>query len=56
VLESSVTHIADKLRIGYRFVGVDGGVREVVEQTAYAAIGERGIEKLDVACSGWMPA
>ena len=54
VLESSVTPIVDKLCITYRLATFDDGGWQIVQQTAYARIGERGIEKFDVACSGWM--
>jgi SnoaL-like domain len=55
VLESSVTPIVDKLRIDYRLAAFEEGAWNVVEQTAYAKIGEHGIEKLDLACSGFRP-
>ena len=55
LLESSVAPIVDKVRIAYRFAAFEEGKWHVVEQQAYAKVGPRGIEKLDVACSGFMP-
>jgi ketosteroid isomerase-like protein len=53
LLESSVTHVVDKLRINYRLAKLDDGEWKVAEQTAYARLGEQGIQKLDLACAGW---
>ena len=55
VLDSSVTPVVDKLRIAYRLAAFEDGEWNVVEQQAYAKVGARGIEKLDLACSGFMP-
>lgn len=55
VLESSVTPVVDKLRIDYRLAAFEEGEWNVVEQTAYAKVGDGGIEKLDLACSGMRP-
>ena len=50
-----VEPVADKLRLSYRFAAFEEDQWHVVEQQAYAVVGERGIEKLDVACSGFRP-
>src|SRR5213082_1343239 len=55
LLESSVTPIVDKLRLSYRFAAFEEEQWHVVEQQAYAFVGERGIERLDLACSGFRP-
>ena len=53
LLESSVTPVVDKLRIRYRLAAFEEGKWHVVEQNAFATVGERGIEKLDLLCSGF---
>ena len=55
LLASSVEPVADKLRLSYRFAAFEEDQWHVVEQQAYAVVGERGIEKLDLACSGFRP-
>lgn len=55
LLESSITPIVDKVRLSYRLAACEEGKWHVVEQQAYATIGEGGIEKLDLACSGFRP-
>ena len=55
LLESSVEPVVDKLRLSYRFAAFEDDQWHVVEQQAYAVVGERGIEKLDLACSGFRP-
>jgi hypothetical protein len=50
-----VEPVVDKLRLSYRFAAFEDDQWHVVEQQAYAVVGERGIEKLDVACSGFRP-
>jgi hypothetical protein len=55
LLNSSVEPVVDKLRISYRFSAFEDDQWQVVEQQGYAVVGERGIEKLDVACSGFRP-
>jgi len=55
LLEHSVEPVVDKLRLSYRFAAFEDDQWHVVEQQAYAVVGERGIEKLDLACSGFRP-
>jgi hypothetical protein len=55
LLESSVEPVVDKIRLSYRFAAFEEEKWHVVEQQAYAVVGERGIEKLDLACSGFRP-
>jgi hypothetical protein len=55
LLDSSVERIVDKLRLSYRFAAFEEEQWHVVEQQGYAVVGERGIEKLDLACSGFRP-
>jgi hypothetical protein len=55
LLEHSVEPVVDKLRLSYRFAAFEDNRWHVVEQHAYAVIGERGIEKLDLMCSGFRP-
>jgi SnoaL-like domain len=55
LLGSWVEPVVDKLRLSYRFAAFENEQWHVVEQQAYAVIGDRGIENLDVACSGFRP-
>jgi hypothetical protein len=55
LLESSVERIVDKVRLSYRFAAFEEEQWHVVEQQAYAVVGERGIERLDLVCSGFRP-
>lgn len=55
LLESSVEPVVDKLRLSYRLAAFEDDQWHVVEQQAYAVVGERGIEKLDLVCSGFRP-
>jgi hypothetical protein len=55
LLDSSVEAVVDKLRLSYRFAAFEEERWHVVEQQGYAVVGECGIEKLDVACSGFRP-
>jgi hypothetical protein len=55
LLHSSVEPVADKLRLTYRFAAFEEQQWHIVEQQGYALVGDRGIEKLDVACSGFRP-
>jgi hypothetical protein len=55
LLERSVEPVVDKLRLSYRFAAFEDEQWHVVEQQAYAVVGEHGIEKLDLACSGFRP-
>jgi hypothetical protein len=50
-----VEPVVDKLRLSYRFAAFEDEQWHVVEQQAYAVVGASGIEKLDVACSGFRP-
>ena len=53
LLDSSVEAVVDKLRLSYRFAAFEDDQWHVVEQQAYAVVGERGIERLDLVCSGF---
>jgi hypothetical protein len=55
LLDHSVEPVVDKLRLSYRFAAFEDEQWHVVEQQAYAVVGERGIEKLDLVCSGFRP-
>ena len=55
LLSSSVEPVVDRVRISYRFAAFEEERWHVVEQQAYAQIGDGGIEKLDLACSGFRP-
>ena len=55
LLKASCDVVVDRVRISYRFAAREDGQWHVVEQQAYAAVGDGGIEKLDLACSGFRP-
>jgi SnoaL-like domain len=55
LLEHSVEPVVDKLRLSYRFAAFEDEQWHIVEQQAYAVVGERGIAKLDLVCSGFRP-
>jgi hypothetical protein len=52
LLEHSVEPIVDRLRLSYRFAASEDEQWHIVEQQAYAVVGERGIEKLDLVLLG----
>ena len=57
LLESDVEPVADMLRIRWRVSSTDSaGERVVFEQTAYAEIGDSGIMRMNLVCSGERPA
>ena len=57
LLESDVEPVADMLRIRWRVSSTDSaGERVVFEQTAYAEIGDSGIRRMNLVCSGERPA
>lgn len=57
VISSSATPIADRIRVRYRFVGVDPehGAQEN-EHTAYAELAGGLIAALNLTCAGFRPA
>ena len=56
-LESDVEPVADMVRIRWRVGSTEPDAGRVVfEQTAYAEIGDRGIIRMNLVCSGDRPA
>jgi SnoaL-like protein len=55
VMESEITPVADRVRIRYR-VRMHEDAWVIVEQQAYCEIGARGIEMMDLVCTGDRPA
>jgi hypothetical protein len=53
LVEHAVEPVVDKLRISYRLAAFEEEQWHLVEQQAYAVVGERGIERLDLVCSGF---
>jgi hypothetical protein len=47
--------VGDRLRVTYRFRGVEDGEPYVVEQHLFCTVGEQGIERADLLCSGFRP-
>lgn len=55
-LDSAETStLGDRLHVRYRFHGVEDGETYVVEQHLFCSVGERGIERADLLCSGFRP-
>jgi TusA-related sulfurtransferase len=51
---SSDEAVGPRRRLSWRFnVVQDGGSREVIEQVAFLDLGPRGIEQIDLVCSGF---
>ena len=47
--------IEDKVRISYRFAGVEEGQPYTVEQQVYCVVRDEKIERADLLCSGFTP-
>jgi SnoaL-like domain len=57
LLGSDLEAFADLLRIRWRIASTDPQAGRVIfEQTAYAEIGDRGITRMNLVCSGERPA
>jgi ketosteroid isomerase-like protein len=55
ILDWSCDVVVDRVRTSYRFAAREDGQWHVVEQQAYAAVSDSGIERLDLVCSGFRP-
>jgi TusA-related sulfurtransferase len=56
VLSTAVDEIGSRHRLTWRFHTVRPGRSwEVVEQVAFCDVGEEGIERIDLLCSGFLP-
>lgn len=57
LLDSDIEPVADMIRIRWRIeaTGPDAGT-VTFEQTAYAEVGERGVTRMNLVCSGERPA
>ena len=55
LLDWSCDVVVDRIRISYRLAAREDGQWHVVEQQAYAAVGDEGITRIDLACSGFRP-
>ncbi len=53
LIGSTVDLIGDRLHVGYRVTGTDGGVRYLVEQHAFATLSGDRIGYLNLVCSGF---
>lgn len=49
------TEIGDRLRISYRFTGVEDGEPYVVEHHVFCTVRDGKIERADLLCSGFRP-
>jgi hypothetical protein len=52
LVESSVEPLAGKVRISYRLRSFEEGAWHLVEQQGFCQIGDLGIERLHLTCSG----
>ena len=55
LVDSSAEMVGDRLSLFYRFQGLEKGEAFVVEQRWYCDVGEAGIERADLLCSGFRP-
>jgi hypothetical protein len=57
LLDSEIEPVADMIRIRWRVAATDPEAGHVTfEQTAYAEVGERGVTRMNLVCSGERPA
>jgi len=56
VLKAGDEPIGERRRMSWRFSLVRTGGPEVIEQVAFADAGERGVTRVDLVCSGFLPA
>jgi ketosteroid isomerase-like protein len=52
---AQTTQIGDRLRISYRFTGIENGEPYVVEQHLFCTVRHGKIERADLLCSGFRP-
>ena len=55
LLDSTVDFVGDRLHLAYRLRGVENDRPFVVEQHWYCEVGEQGVERVDLVCSGLRP-
>jgi ketosteroid isomerase-like protein len=55
LVESETLEIGDRLRVSYRFEGVEDGEPYVVEQQVYCTLADGAIARADLVCSGFRP-
>jgi len=55
VAEAQSEPIGDRLHVTYRLEGVEGGEPYVIEQQLYCDVGDAGIERANLLCSGSEP-
>ena len=53
--ETRTDQIGDRLRISYRFTGVENEEPYVVEQHLFCTVRDGKIEQADLLCSGFRP-
>jgi hypothetical protein len=53
LVESHVEPVAGKVRLSYRFRSFEAGAWHLVEQQAFCEVGAGGIERMQLACSGF---
>jgi ketosteroid isomerase-like protein len=55
VAETQTMQIGDRLRISYRFTGIENGEPFVVEQHLFCTVRDGRIAQADMLCSGFRP-
>jgi ketosteroid isomerase-like protein len=55
VAETQTMQIGDRLRISYRFTGIENGEPFVVEQHLFCTVRDGRIAQADLLCSGFRP-
>ena len=53
LVESAVETVAGKVRVSYRFRSFEEGAWHLVEQQGFCQVGDEGIERLHLSCSGF---
>jgi len=53
LVTSQVESVAGKVHVSYRFRSFEEGAWHLVEQHAFCEVGEDGIERMHLACSGF---
>ena len=55
LLDSDNEEVGDRLRVSYRFAGVEEGEPYVVEQQLYCTVRDGKVARADLLCSGFRP-
>jgi hypothetical protein len=53
LLSSTVEPVGEKVHVSYRFHSFEDGAWHLVEQQAFCEVGDEGIERMHLVCSGF---